>query len=62
MCSYLHGASGAIICMPLGSQVCSGEMAEGLSKIIIKVRGQLSHTKLYVIEEGVVVEGTANHE
>ena len=63
MCSYLDGGSGAIvICLPLGSQVCSGKMTEGLSKIIRKVRGQLSHTKLHVTEEEVVVEGSANHD
>ena len=63
MCSYLDSGSGAIvICLPLGSQVCSGKMTEGLSTIIIKVRGQLSHTKLYVTEDDVVVEGSANHD
>lgn len=63
MCSYLDGGSGAIvICLPIVPQVCSGKMTEGLSKIIIKVRGQLSHTNVYVTEEDVVVEGRANHD
>ena len=63
MCSYLDGGSGAIfLCLPLGSQVCSGKMTEGLSKIIIKVRGQLSHTKLYVTEDDMALEGSANHD